>query len=304
MAAGYDDGDGGSKVAVVMMTMFPAGKVFPGDGSTGGRAGMGGRRCGSEFGSELTLLAGSELKTNKLDTCELKTSEYRFLKIFIVASYEQELCHFNFLLASCQLSSSELQTDLASWQQHLIELYGKENECTSWKSIDEGTFFRWNISETFAEGNKDAPGRFFPEVKPKEDRTTGFGGALNSVRNANPGQARQENGVALDEEQLLFLAGGQHNVVDEDVDEQPVQDLALNVDNAFQADDYDAFDPDVDEAPTAQTMFMANLSSADLVYDEAGPSYDLDILSEVHDHDHYQDVVCEHHEEHEMHDDV
>ncbi|GKF23780.1 hypothetical protein Tco_0076102, partial [Tanacetum coccineum] len=31
----------------------------------------------SEFGSELTLLAGSELKTNKLDTCELKTSEYR-----------------------------------------------------------------------------------------------------------------------------------------------------------------------------------------------------------------------------------
>ncbi|GJW83650.1 retrovirus-related pol polyprotein from transposon TNT 1-94 [Tanacetum coccineum] len=38
----------------------------------------------------------------------------------------------------------------------------------------------------------------------------------------------QENGVALDEEeQLLFIAGGQDNVVDEDVDEQPVQDLAL-----------------------------------------------------------------------------
>ncbi|GJU13767.1 retrovirus-related pol polyprotein from transposon TNT 1-94 [Tanacetum coccineum] len=57
-------------------------------------------------------------------------------------------------------------------------------------------------------------------------------------------------------------------------------------------------------ATTATTMFMANLSSADPVYDEAGPSYDSDILSEVHDHDHYQDVVCEHHEEHEMHDDV
>ncbi|GJV47097.1 hypothetical protein Tco_1437309 [Tanacetum coccineum] len=82
----------------------------------------------------------------------------------------------------------------------------------------------------------------------------------------------QENRVALDEEQLLFIA--------------------------------DAFDSDVDEAPTAQTMFMANLSSADPVYDEAGLSYDSDILSEVHDHDHYQDVVCEHHEEHEMHDDV
>ncbi|GJX46398.1 hypothetical protein Tco_0271588 [Tanacetum coccineum] len=95
-----------------------------------------------------------------------------------------------------------------------------------------------------------------------------MGGALNRVENANPGQARQvkcyncnaqENGVALDEEQLLFLAGGKDNAVDEDVDEPPVQDLALNVDNVFQADDCDAFDSD--------------------------------------------DAVCEHHEEHEMHDD-
>ncbi|GJT11280.1 hypothetical protein Tco_0858322 [Tanacetum coccineum] len=105
--------------------------------------------------------------------------------------------------------------------------------------------------------------------------TVGYGGALNRVENANPGQARQvkcyncngishiarnytqpkrpqnseyfkdkmllmqaqENRVALDEEQLLFLAGGQDNAVDEDMDEQPVQDLALNVDNVFQADD-------------------------------------------------------------------
>nr|GEZ89195.1 hypothetical protein [Tanacetum cinerariifolium] len=65
----------------------------------------------------------------------------------------------------------------------------------------------------------------------------------------------QENRVALDEEQLPFIAGRQDNIVDEDVDEQPVNDLALNVDNVFQADDYH-------------------------VYDEAGPSYDLDILSE------------------------
>nr|GEU56235.1 copia protein [Tanacetum cinerariifolium] len=81
-------------------------------------------------------------------------------------------------------------------------------------------------------------------------------------------------------------------------------DLALNVDNVFQDDDYDAFDSDVDEAPTAQTMFMANLSSVDPVTDEAGPSYDSDILSEVQDHDHYQDAACAHHEEHAMHDSV
>ncbi|GJX46241.1 hypothetical protein Tco_0271431 [Tanacetum coccineum] len=62
----------------------------------------------------------------------------------------------------------------------------------------------------------------------------------------------QENGVDLDEEQLLFLV----------------------------ADQCDAFNSDVDKAPTAQTMFMANLSSANLVYDKVGPSYDSDTLSE------------------------
>ncbi|GKB33600.1 hypothetical protein Tco_0873001 [Tanacetum coccineum] len=85
-----------------------------------------------------------------------------------------------------------------------------------------------------------------------------------------------ENGVALDEEQFLFIAGGQDNAIEEDVDEQLVQDLALNVNNVFQVDDCDAFDSDVDEAPKAQTMFMANLSSTDPVYDEAG-WYETDI---------------------------
>ncbi|GJV21975.1 putative ribonuclease H-like domain-containing protein, partial [Tanacetum coccineum] len=37
----------------------------------------GNSELGSELGSELTLLAGSELKTSELDTSELKTSEYR-----------------------------------------------------------------------------------------------------------------------------------------------------------------------------------------------------------------------------------
>ncbi|GKA71537.1 retrovirus-related pol polyprotein from transposon TNT 1-94 [Tanacetum coccineum] len=43
---------------------------------------------------------------------------------------------------------------------------------------------------------------------------------------------------------------------DDDVD-----DLTLNVDHVFEADQCDAFDSDVDEAPTTQTMFMANLTS-------------------------------------------
>nr|GEY94168.1 hypothetical protein [Tanacetum cinerariifolium] len=71
-----------------------------------------------------------------------------------------------------------------------------------------------------------------------------------------------------------------------------------------EAEDCDAFDLDVDEAPTSQTMFIANLSLADLVTDEAGSSYDSDILSEVQDHDQYLDAACAHHEEHVMHDSV
>ncbi|GJX62395.1 retrovirus-related pol polyprotein from transposon TNT 1-94 [Tanacetum coccineum] len=80
-----------------------------------------------------------------------------------------------------------------------------------------------------------------------------------------------ENGVVLDEEQLLFLAGEQVTNFDDDVD-----DLALNVDHVFEADQCDAFDSDVDEGPTTQTMFMANLTS-----EEAGASYDSNIPSEL-----------------------
>ncbi|GJZ95033.1 hypothetical protein Tco_0667236 [Tanacetum coccineum] len=116
-------------------------------------------------------------------------------------------------------------------------------------------------------------------------------------------QAR-ENGVVLDEEQLLFIAGGQTNTFDADVDEAPVQDLALNEDHVFEADQCDAFDSNVDEAPTAQTMFMANLSSADPIYDEAGPSYDSDIISEVQDHGNCLDSAGVYHELHEMQNDV
>nr|GEX99963.1 putative ribonuclease H-like domain-containing protein [Tanacetum cinerariifolium]GEY00815.1 putative ribonuclease H-like domain-containing protein [Tanacetum cinerariifolium] len=171
-----------------------------------------------------------------------------------------------------------------------------------------GTF-----KETLAEGEEGAfhlgperPRVYFdlsPEDKERSQGNnargtvaTGNGEAQDRVGNVNSGQARQIK--------CYNSNGGQDNTVDEVVDELPVQDLALNVDNVFQADECDAFNVDVDEAPTTQTMFMANLSSVDLVYDEAGPPYDSDILFEVYDHDNYQDVVCEHHEVHEMNDDV
>ncbi|GJT39887.1 hypothetical protein Tco_0939752 [Tanacetum coccineum] len=60
----------------------------------------------------------------------------------------------------------------------------------------------------------------------------------------------------------------------------------------------------VGNANPVQTRQVKCYNCNDPVYDEVGPSYDSDILFEVHDHDHYQDAVCEHHEEHKMHDDV
>nr|GEX01566.1 integrase, catalytic region, zinc finger, CCHC-type, peptidase aspartic, catalytic [Tanacetum cinerariifolium] len=77
----------------------------------------------------------------------------------------------------------------------------------------------------------------------------GYGGVHNRVGNANLGQARQvkcynsndkmllmqaqENGVALDEDQLLFLAGGQANAIDKDVDEQPMTMSKMQLNSMF-----------------------------------------------------------------------
>ncbi|GJW52156.1 retrovirus-related pol polyprotein from transposon TNT 1-94 [Tanacetum coccineum] len=110
----------------------------------------------------------------------------------------------------------------------------------------------------------------------------------------------QENGAVLFQEQLLFLAGEQVTNFDDDVDDPLEQDLALNVDHVFEADQLDAFDSDVDEAPTTHTMFMANLTSEDPIFNEAGTSYDSDIPFEVQDHDNYHDSVYGHHDVHEM----
>ncbi|GKC26320.1 hypothetical protein Tco_1033614 [Tanacetum coccineum] len=177
------------------------------------------------------------------------------------------------------------------------------------------TMSRMQLNSKFVNNMLPEWGRFVTAVKLNRGlRDSNYdqllwGSSEHELLNANLGQARQENGMALDEEQLLFITGGQDNDIDEDVfdddvDEASVQDLKLNEYNVFQADQCDAFDSDVDEAPTTQTMFMANLSLVDPIYDEAGPSYDSDILSEVQDHDNYVDSVGEYHEVHKMQNDV
>nr|GEY63116.1 hypothetical protein [Tanacetum cinerariifolium] len=191
-------------------------------------------------------------------------------------------------------------------KQH--EAHAKENKMMNQATLQDGRVVVQNIQGKPNRGQR---------MNPWGGSAAGYGEAQNEVGNVNQGQARpsqartvkcyncngtchiernctqpkrpqnseyfkdkmllmqaQENEVDLDAEQLLFLA------------------------------DYDAFDSDVDEAPTAQTMFMANLSLADPITDEVGPSYDSDILSEVQDYDQYLDDTCAYQEEHMMHDNV
>ncbi|GJY37914.1 hypothetical protein Tco_0424278 [Tanacetum coccineum] len=95
----------------------------------------------------------------------------------------------------------------------------------------------------------------------------------------------QENGDVLDEEELLFLAGDQTNTFDAD------------------ADECDAFDSDVDDEPTAQSIFMANLSSTGPANLQADPS-NASILSEVHDLENNIDHCDIDQDEHEIHNEV
>nr|GEW43251.1 retrovirus-related Pol polyprotein from transposon TNT 1-94 [Tanacetum cinerariifolium] len=210
-------------------------------------------RNGSELGSELTSLAHSELGSELTSLADIQCAVFDTKPPMLDRS------------------------DFASWQQR-VRLYcrGKENKVNILKSIDEGPFQMGTLRERLTEGTKgvlhlgpERPRVYFDLTAEKKDRVDRIEdmGIMHAVQ------------VQLVIGELRTELGGQDNFVDDDVDKQPIQDLALNVDNVFQADDYP-------------------------VYDEAGPSYDSDVLSKVHDHDHYQDAVCEHHKEHNMHDDV
>ncbi|GJZ58800.1 retrovirus-related pol polyprotein from transposon TNT 1-94 [Tanacetum coccineum] len=110
--------------------------------------------------------------------------------------------------------------------------------------------------------NVNNQGRPFQRNNARGNVVAGNVGGQNRGGNVNPGE--------------------QVTNFDDDVDESPENDLALNVDHIFEADQCDAFDSDVDEAPNVQTMFMVNLSSEDPIYDEAGPSHDSNTPFENH----------------------
>ncbi|GJV01579.1 hypothetical protein Tco_1335148 [Tanacetum coccineum] len=81
-----------------------------------------------------------------------------------------------------------------------------------------------------------------------------------------------ESRVALDEEQMAFLADNEDTVTLGQASQELVNTAA------FQTNDLDAFDSDCDEAPSANVVLMAKLSA-----------YDSEVLSEVPTHDIYLD---------------
>nr|GEY49011.1 retrovirus-related Pol polyprotein from transposon TNT 1-94 [Tanacetum cinerariifolium] len=117
-------------------------------------------------------------------------------------------------------------------------------------------------------------------MNPRGGGAAGYGGVQNRVGNFNPGHARQVK---------CYNCNGTGHIARNFTQPKRPQNSEYYKDKMV--------------LMQAQEN-RGQSSSADPVTDEAGPLYDSNILSEVQDHDHYQDVVCAHHEEHAMHDSI
>ncbi|GJT12670.1 hypothetical protein Tco_0859712 [Tanacetum coccineum] len=210
------------------------------------------------------------------------------------------------------------RTDFASWQQR-IRLYcrGKENGVNILKSIDEGPFQMGTFRETLSEGNEGAlhlgpeRPRYFGDLPPLplfrpvhlkirigtkpqfkmaglwfrmsrvdriEDKVTMHGVTGHIARNyTHPSDPQNSN---TQNKMLLIIVLSRMS--------------AFGMKNNY-------YFLQVDKTTLLMKMWHDLLS---LFMMKPVPSYDSDILSEVHDHDTIRMLFGEHHEEHEMHDDV
>ncbi|GKA62714.1 retrovirus-related pol polyprotein from transposon TNT 1-94 [Tanacetum coccineum] len=196
--------------------------------------------------SVLTFLAGSGLAL-----ASDRLSEDNFL-----ANCEQELCPFNFLLASCTASSSRVES---SELQH--------PQFTKTSPLDSGYTQTDEILDTLTK-QVALLAQSFRATLPQTDNQLQTSSNTRNQATVQDGQnsdyfkdkmllmQAQENGVVLDEEELLFLAGEQTNTFDADMN------VMLD-----------------DDEPTAQSIFMAILSSTRPANLQDGPS-NASILSE------------------------
>ncbi|GJW25704.1 hypothetical protein Tco_0039515 [Tanacetum coccineum] len=138
------------------------------------------------------------------------------------------------------------EPDLTSWQQRIRCLVGKVRRRNIMKSITERSFQMGTLYKLLLKMLKKLRNWAHSTEHVTTKAVLRIRGILQ--RNKMLLLNSSENGAVLDEEQLLFLTGEQVTNFDDDV---------------FEVDQCDAFDSDVDEAPTTQTIFMVNLSSED-----------------------------------------
>nr|GEU91430.1 retrovirus-related Pol polyprotein from transposon TNT 1-94 [Tanacetum cinerariifolium] len=201
-------------------------------------------------------------------------------------------------------------TDFESWQQR-IRLYCKGNDYGEYilQSIDEGPFKMGQCRDEIASCTEA------PYLGPERDRVVVD--LLPPEKDRLRADIRSELNKDNHESQLYdgFEHFGKHK--GEDINDyylsftKPINDMRyikmtmpkIQMNSKF-VNNVTRIGWSCDDAPTAQTMFMANLSSAAPVYDETGLSYDSNTLSKVQNHDTYLDVMNESHEEHKMQNDI
>nr|GEW84230.1 integrase, catalytic region, zinc finger, CCHC-type, peptidase aspartic, catalytic [Tanacetum cinerariifolium] len=218
-------------------------------------------------------------------------------------------------------------TDFASWQQR-IRLYcqGKKNGVNILTSIDEGTFRMGTLRETLTEGalhlGSERPRVYSYLTSKEKDRFVTAVKLNRGLRDSNYDQLYaylKQHEARANENKMMLDRFTQHTVdplalmnqatiqdgrvVIQNVQGQQNRGHGNNVPGAG-ATSYGRAHNRVRYANLGQARQIKCYNCNDPVYDETGLSYDSDILSEVHDHDHYQDAVCKHHEVYEMHDDV
>ncbi|GKB73398.1 integrase, catalytic region, zinc finger, CCHC-type containing protein [Tanacetum coccineum] len=181
------------------------------------------------------------------------------------------------------------RTDCESWSQR-IRLYcrGKENGLQILQSIDQGPFELGTTRDTL--GTTLEGGVL---LGPERPRT--YEDLSDTEKKRYEADVRSTNIV------LQGLPKDIYKLINHNIEAKAIWDNVKMLlagseltkeDQEPHADECDAFDSDVDDEPTAQSIFMANLSSAGSTNPQAGPS-SASILSEVHIQD-----------EHEIHNEV